>query len=79
MERYTDLKWSTVTDRRGISCSSDEPSTFHVVQSSVLQYALQEDTEPGVTKQRHRRLRDHCMALDALDHYTEKRFSLLVE
>ena len=51
MEQYTDLKWGIVTDPRRVNCLSDEPSTFHVVQS----FALQEDTAPGVTKQRHRR------------------------
>ena len=55
MEQYTDLKWGIVTYPRRVNCLSDEPSTFHVVQSSVLQFALQEDTAPGVTKQRHRR------------------------
>ena len=55
MEQYTDLKWGIVTDPRRVNCLSDEPSTFHVVQSSVLQFASQEDTATGVTKQRHRR------------------------
>ena len=31
MKQYTDLKWSIVTDPRGISCLSDEPSTVHAV------------------------------------------------
>lgn len=37
-----------MTDPRGVNCSSDELSTFHAVPSSVVQFALQEDTVPGV-------------------------------
>ena len=61
---YTDLKWGIVTDRCGVNCLSDEPSTFHVVQSSALQFALQEDMAPWVTKQQHRKLHDLFTALD---------------
>ena len=28
-----------MTDPRGVNCLSDEPSTFHAVQSSALQFA----------------------------------------
>ena len=49
---YTDLKWGIVTYPRGVKCLSDEPSTFHVVQSSALQFALQEDMALWVTKWR---------------------------
>ena len=49
---YTDLKWGIVTDPHGVNCLSDEPSTFHVVQSSALQFAWQEDATPWVTKWR---------------------------
>ena len=43
---YTDLKWGIVTDPRGVNCLGDEPSTFLTVQSSALQFALQEDMAP---------------------------------
>ena len=46
MEQYTDLKWGIVTDSPQVNCLSDKPSTFHALQSSVLQFALQEDTAP---------------------------------
>ena len=43
---YTDLKRGIVTDPRGGNCLGDEPSTFLAVQSSALQFALQEDMAP---------------------------------
>ena len=76
MEHYTDLKWSIVTDHRRINCLSEESCTVHAVQSPVLQFALQEGTAPGVTKQRHRK---HHGRSIALDRYTKKSFPLLAE
>ena len=34
MEQYTDLTWGSVTDPCRVNCLSDEPSSFHVLQSS---------------------------------------------
>ena len=53
-----------MTDPCGVNCLSDEPSTFHAVQSSALQFALQEDMALWVTKQQHRKLHDLFIALD---------------
>ena len=77
--RYTDLKWSIVTDHRRINCLSEESCTVPAVQSPVLQFALQEDTAPGVTKQRHRKRHDRSIALDRYTHTQKKRFPLLAE
>ena len=34
MKQYTDLTWGSVTDPCRVNCLSDEPCSFHVVQSS---------------------------------------------
>ena len=65
-----EMEQTAPIDCRGIA----EQSTFHAVQSSVLQYASQEDTAQGVQEHRHRRLHDHCIGLN---HYREKTFSFV--
>ena len=68
MKYYTNLKRILAL---GPKLVESTVSSFHAVQSSVLQFALHEDTAPGFTKRRSQRRRNYGIALK---HYPKKTF-----
>ena len=82
MKQYTDLTWDSVTDPCRVNCLSDEPSSFHVVQSSESS-VLRLFYNLPCRRTRHRELQNSDTGdyvhdrFTALDEYTkgEKCFS----